>query len=170
MVCFEPSAPNSVLCCAPPSFCGLADRCPSAAIARALRVSVETVRKWRGRWNAAPGVASLGDAKRSGRPPKFTPVQVTRVKAMACTPRRSVGCRWRGGRVRNWPAAPSPTGSVRRSRRPRFAGGSPRTPSSPGSISRGSSSPIRTSPPKLAVCSTCMPGCGMGNRWASTTM
>ena len=46
----------------------------------------------------------------------------------------------------------------------------PRTPSSPGSISRGSSSPIRTSPLKLAVCSTCMPGCGMGNRWASTTM
>lgn len=74
-----------------------ADRCASAAIARALRVSVETVRKWRGRWNAAPGVASLGDAKRSGRPPKFTPVQVTRVKAMACTPPNECGvplARW----------------------------------------------------------------------------
>ncbi|MDJ0415387.1 helix-turn-helix domain-containing protein [Rhodococcus opacus] len=74
-----------------------ADRCPSAAIARALRVSVETVRKWRGRWNSAPGVASLGDAKRSGRPPKFTPVQVTRVKAMACTPPKECGvplARW----------------------------------------------------------------------------
>ncbi|WP_338051810.1 helix-turn-helix domain-containing protein [Rhodococcus koreensis] len=70
---------------------------PEFAIARALLVSVETVRKWRGRWNAAPGVASLGDAKRSGRPPKFTPVQVTRVKAMACTPPKECGvplARW----------------------------------------------------------------------------
>jgi hypothetical protein len=33
-----------------------------------------------------PGVASLADAKRSGRRPKFTAVQVAQIKAMACTP------------------------------------------------------------------------------------
>lgn len=38
------------------------------------------------RWAAGPGTASLGDAKRSGRPPRFTPVQVAQVKALACTP------------------------------------------------------------------------------------
>jgi hypothetical protein len=44
------------------------------------------VRKWRHRWCATPGVDSLGDAPRSGRPSVFTPVQVARVKALACTP------------------------------------------------------------------------------------
>jgi transposase len=63
-----------------------ADGEPNAQIARSLRVCEDTARTWRRRWCAAPGVASLGDAKRSGRPPKFTPVQIARVKAMACTP------------------------------------------------------------------------------------
>jgi hypothetical protein len=74
-----------------------AQRWPNAAIATALGLTVDTVRKWRGRWAAAPGVASLGDAKRSGRPPAFTPVQVARVKAVACTPPEACGvplARW----------------------------------------------------------------------------
>jgi len=58
----------------------------NAQIARRLGISEDTVRKWRHRWCAAPGVASLADAKRSGRPPEFTDVQVARVKAVACTP------------------------------------------------------------------------------------
>ena len=58
----------------------------NAQIARRLGISEDTVRKWRHRWCAAPGVASLADAKRSGRPPEFTAVQVAQVKAMACTP------------------------------------------------------------------------------------
>ena len=58
----------------------------NAQIARWLGICEDTVRKWRHRWCAAPGVASLGDAKRSGRPPAFTAVQVARVKALACTP------------------------------------------------------------------------------------
>jgi transposase len=58
----------------------------NAQIARRLGICEDTVRKWRRRWCAAPGLASLGDAKRSGRPPMFDPVQVARVKAMACTP------------------------------------------------------------------------------------
>lgn len=58
----------------------------NAQIARRLGVTEDTVRKWRHRWCAAPGLASLADAKRSGRPPEFTDVQVAQVKAMACTP------------------------------------------------------------------------------------
>ena len=59
---------------------------PNARIARSLRVCEDTVRKWRHRWCAAPGLASLADARRSGRRPTFTAVQVAQVKAMACTP------------------------------------------------------------------------------------
>jgi Homeodomain-like domain len=67
---------------------------PNAVIAVMLGIGVDgvdTVHKWRGRWFAAPGVASLGDAKRSGRPPQFTPVQVAQVKAVACTPPTACG-------------------------------------------------------------------------------
>jgi len=56
-----------------------------AATARSLRVCEDTVRKWRRRWCAAPGLASLVDAPRSGWPATFTAVQVARVKAIACT-------------------------------------------------------------------------------------
>lgn len=59
---------------------------PNVGIAAAVAVCQDTARKWRRRWAAAPGVASLGDAERSGRPPRFTPVQVAQVKALACTP------------------------------------------------------------------------------------
>jgi len=64
---------------------------PIAAIAGSLRVCEDTVRKWRRRWCAAPGLASLVDAPRSGRPSAFTPVQVARVKAIACTPPADAG-------------------------------------------------------------------------------
>ena len=36
----------------------------NARIAASLQVCEDTVRKWRRRWCAAPGVASLGDAQR----------------------------------------------------------------------------------------------------------
>ena len=64
---------------------------PSAQIARWLRRCEDTVRTWRRRRCAAPGAASLTEAKRSGRRPKFTAVQVAQVKAMACTPPRDKG-------------------------------------------------------------------------------
>lgn len=64
---------------------------PTARIAASLGVSEDTVRKWRRRWRAAPSVASLGDAERSGRRPRFTPVQVALVKAAACTPPKACG-------------------------------------------------------------------------------
>jgi hypothetical protein len=60
-------------------------------IAGRVGVCVDTVRKWRHRWWAEPGTASLGDAKRSGRPPSFTPVQVAALKALACQPPEARG-------------------------------------------------------------------------------
>jgi len=56
----------------------------NTTIAQRVGVCVDTVRKWRHRWWVQPGTASLGDAKRSGRPPSFTPVQVAAAKALAC--------------------------------------------------------------------------------------
>lgn len=58
----------------------------NTAIAGSLRICCDTVAKWRHRWRTGLGLSSLGDAKRSGRPPKFTPVQVAQVKALACRP------------------------------------------------------------------------------------
>jgi transposase len=52
-------------------------------IATRLRITVDTVRTWRGRY-AAQGRDGLADRPRSGRPPVFTPVQVAQVKALAC--------------------------------------------------------------------------------------
>jgi transposase len=52
-------------------------------IAIRLGISVDTVRKWRGRY-AVEGRDGLADRPRSGRPPTFTPVQVAEVKALAC--------------------------------------------------------------------------------------
>jgi|SRR5664280_1693015 len=63
----------------------------SPKIAARVRVWVDTVRKWRHRWWARPGTASWGDAKRSGRLPSFTPVQVAGVKALACQPPEDSG-------------------------------------------------------------------------------
>jgi hypothetical protein len=51
-----------------------------------LEIVTDTARKWRHRWAREPGLASLGDAKRSGRPSAFTPAQVARIEAVACTP------------------------------------------------------------------------------------
>jgi transposase len=57
--------------------------CRNAAIARRCQVSVDTVRKWRGRF-AEQGLAGLADRQRSGRPARFTPTQQAEVKALAC--------------------------------------------------------------------------------------
>jgi hypothetical protein len=63
----------------------------NAQKARWLGICEDTVRKWRHRWCAAPGAAALADARRSVRRPKFTAVQVARLKAMACTPPKDKG-------------------------------------------------------------------------------
>lgn len=56
---------------------------PNARIAVEVGVAVDTVRTWRGRF-AAEGLAGLVDRPRSGRPSRFTAIQVAQVKALAC--------------------------------------------------------------------------------------
>jgi transposase len=55
----------------------------NAEISRRRGVVIDTVRLWRGRY-ADEGMAGLADRHRSGRPPRFTPVQAAEVKALAC--------------------------------------------------------------------------------------
>ncbi len=55
----------------------------NAKIARRQGVTIDTARRWRGRY-ADEGLTGLTDRQRSGRPPRFTPVQVAEVKALAC--------------------------------------------------------------------------------------
>jgi transposase len=56
---------------------------PNARIAAEVGVHVDTVRTWRGRF-ADGGLPALADRKRTGRPARFTPVQVAEAKALAC--------------------------------------------------------------------------------------
>jgi len=67
-----------------------ARRWSNAAIAVEVGVGVDTVRTWRGRF-AVQGLAGLVDRARSGRPARFSPVQVAQVKALACQVPARVG-------------------------------------------------------------------------------
>jgi transposase len=67
-----------------------ADGHTNSAIATALAISVNTVRKWRRRFHEQ-GMPGLADRPRSGRPRTFTPTQVAQVKALACTPPEQAG-------------------------------------------------------------------------------
>lgn len=60
-----------------------AARHTNADIAAELHVTADTVRTWRGRF-AELGLEGLVDRPRSGRPRRFTPVQVAEVKSLAC--------------------------------------------------------------------------------------
>ena len=55
----------------------------NAAIAADLGLHIDTVRKWRQRFSRRR-LAGLKDLPRSGRPSRFTAVQVAEVKALAC--------------------------------------------------------------------------------------
>ena len=79
-------------------------------------VHVDTVRYWRGRY-ADEGITGLADRRRSGRPPRFTAVQVAEVKALACQLPAETGLP-----LSRYPAIPLELpGPGRRSRRPRIA-------------------------------------------------
>jgi transposase len=70
----------------------------SARIAADLRVSVDTVRKWRGRF-AARGLAGLKDLPRSGRPRRISALERAAVVALACQLPATTGVplsRWTG--------------------------------------------------------------------------
>ena len=60
-----------------------ADGRSNAAIAAHLRLHVDTVRKWRRRFHQQR-LAGLIDRPRTGRPRRFSAVQVAEVKALAC--------------------------------------------------------------------------------------
>jgi transposase len=73
-----------------------ADRQTNTRIAAQLGITVDTVRTWRGRF-AERGLAGLRDRPRSGRPSRFTPVQIAQVTALACQLPAHVGAplsRW----------------------------------------------------------------------------
>ena len=70
----------------------------SARIAADLHVSVDTVRKWRGRF-AARGLDGLTDLPRSGRPRRISALQRAAVVALACQLPAATGvplARWSG--------------------------------------------------------------------------
>ena len=142
----------------------------TARIAASLRVCEDTVRKWRRRWCAAPGVASLRDAQRCGRPPVFSAVQVAKVKAAACTPPADAGLpmsRWSCPELARHAVAEGICASISTATVRRWLS---EDALKPGSTGRGSSSPIPTSPPKPRECSTSTTGCGTGNHWGAPIM
>ncbi|MCW2881943.1 MAG: hypothetical protein JWQ95_6043 [Sphaerisporangium sp.] len=55
----------------------------NARVARETGLHLDTVRRWRSRFSHG-GLPALADARRSGRPARFTPVQVAETKALAC--------------------------------------------------------------------------------------
>ncbi|WP_254407539.1 helix-turn-helix domain-containing protein [Streptomyces sp. GMY02] len=55
----------------------------NARIAAETHPHMDTVRTWRGRF-AHGGIPALADCKRSGRPARFTPIQVAEAKALVC--------------------------------------------------------------------------------------
>jgi transposase len=70
----------------------------SAQIAAGLHVSVDTVRKWRGRF-AARGLDGLADLPRSGRPRRISALERAAVVALACQLPAATGvplARWSG--------------------------------------------------------------------------
>ena len=70
----------------------LADGLNQSEVARSAGVHIDTVRKWRRRWDSTRGVplaevglaARLDDAPRDGTPARITPEQVCRIMALAC--------------------------------------------------------------------------------------
>jgi transposase len=86
----------------------------NAAIARRQRVSVDMVRKWRGRFAAGAGTAwATGNARAVH--PRFTPVQLAQVKALACELPATSGVPLSRS-ARSWPTRPSPPVWVHRPR------------------------------------------------------
>ena len=116
-------------------------------------VTVDTVRRWRGRYaDAGPGRAGRPAPLRAGRPGSPRSSRRGQSPGLPATG-RDRGAAVDGGAAPTWPAKSSAGASPRRSRPPPSAGSWPPTRSSPGSTSPGSSSATRTSPPRPPACS-----------------
>ncbi|MFJ5033884.1 transposase [Streptomyces sp. NPDC088560] len=111
----------------------------NARIAHETGLHPDTVRAWRG-WFDHGGLSALADRRRSGRPARFTPVQIAETKALACQLPAERVCLFRAGPARSWPPGWPHAGSPTPSPRPRCAAACARTCSSPGSTGPGSSS------------------------------
>jgi transposase len=85
-----------------------ADGQRNAAIAHRLRITADTVRKWRGRF-AVERLRGLDDRARSGRPRTFSAVAAAEVKAMACALPAETGVP-----LARWSCAELATEAVRR--------------------------------------------------------
>jgi hypothetical protein len=82
----------------------------SARIAAELQVSVDTVRKWRGRF-AARGLDGLKDLPRPGRPRRISVLDRAAVVALACQPPATTGVplsRWSAPGTRRRAEGPGP--------------------------------------------------------------
>ncbi|MFI8876711.1 helix-turn-helix domain-containing protein [Streptomyces sp. NPDC055243] len=76
-----------------------------ARIVRETGLHLDTVRTWRNRF-AALALTGLADRKRSGRPPRFTALQVAQARPwpVGFPSRPTRHCHI--GRARSWPARP----------------------------------------------------------------
>ncbi|WP_328892632.1 helix-turn-helix domain-containing protein [Streptomyces sp. NBC_00236] len=141
----------------------------NARIADETHLHVDTVRTWRGRF-AHGGLPALADRKRSGRPARFSPVQVAEAKALACQlpvesdiPLSRWSCPELAAELTARGASPRP------SPRPRCAVGCAKTRSSPASTSPGSSSRTPTSGPRPSGSWIFTPVPSRASCWARTS-
>jgi transposase len=141
----------------------------NARIARETGLHLDTVRAWRGRF-AHGGLPALADRKRSGRPARFTPVQVAEAKALVCQLPVETGVplsRWTCPELAAELTARGITETVSASTVRRWLREDAR--SSPGSTGPGSSSATRTSAPRPSVSWICTPGRSRVSRWEKTS-
>ncbi|MEU6343484.1 helix-turn-helix domain-containing protein [Streptomyces sp. NPDC046977] len=131
----------------------------NARIASESGLHVDTVRTWRGRLTAG-GLPALEDRERSGRPPRFTPLQTAEVKARAWQLPGETGIPLSHWSCPELAREAVDRGSWRRSRPPPCAAGSSGTRSSPGSTTHGSSFATPTSVPMSPASWTSTPASG----------
>ncbi|WJY54438.1 helix-turn-helix domain-containing protein [Streptomyces chengbuensis] len=140
----------------------------NARIARETGLHLDTVRRWRGRF-AEQRLAGLADRRRSGRPPAFTALQMSEVKALACRLPVETGAplsRWPCPELAREAMARGIATFVSASTARRWLD---RDALKPGSTAPGSSSPTPTSAPGPSACWTCTPAPGMASRSARTS-
>ncbi len=115
----------------------------TARIAGDLRISQDTVRKWRGRF-ADRGLDGVSDLPRPGRPRQISAEVRAAVVALACQLPTATGYRWRTGPARSWLLSWRPGGWPGPCRHHRSCGSWLSTRSSRGSTSRGSTPAMRS--------------------------